>query len=128
MEREDLELLKTQINALDIEDKHILFQGCFSIGRLASEDFNDTLVLISLVALVYERLHKKDPTITHLKILTQISGKEKDDSGFYQFLESLALVSRDLSYGTKKIDACGLTTSQEIINKIKGLLNIWMPF
>ncbi|MGV8961930.1 MAG: hypothetical protein ACOH2V_00935 [Candidatus Saccharimonadaceae bacterium] len=128
MEREKLNGLITQVNGLTYEDKNLLFQSVFSIGNLLTPEFSDKLVLVSLVSLVQQRMHEKDPSMTHLKVLTKITGREKDESSFYQFLESLAIIAKDFSYGTKKIDPCGLTTSQDIINKIKELLNTWMPF
>lgn len=120
--------LKAQISKLDFEDRKELFQSFFSMGYIASENLNDRLVLISLVALVTQRMKLKDPKITPLSVLVKISGATKDNSGFYQFLENLAIIVEDFSYGMKQIDACGLKTSQEIINKIKELLNTWLPF
>lgn len=128
MEKEKLKELIMEINSLSFEEKSAIFQASFSIGNLMTDNFNDKLILISLVALVQQRMYEKDKSINHLKVLTKISGKEKDNSGFYQFLESLAILSKDISYGAKTIDSCGLKTSTDIINKIKELLNTWMPF
>ena len=66
--------------------------------------------------------------MTPLKLLMKLTGEEKSNSGFYQFLEALAILVEDLSYGCTKIDTCGMKTSQEIINKIKEILSQWLPF
>lgn len=128
MDRNKVAEITIQINTLEYTDKKDVYQKVFSLGNLQSEDMNDRLVLISLIGLTYQKMKDKDSTITPLKILMKITGQSKDNSGFYQFLEALSIIVEDFSYGVKKFDSCGLKTSQEIINKIKELLNTWMPF
>ena len=118
----------SQLEKASYEDKKLAYQSLYSIGYILSESLNDRLVLISLVSLVCQKMKLKDPNTTPLEVLMKISGQKKDDSGFYQFLETLAIIVSDFSYGVKKIDTCGCKTSQEIINKIKELLNLWLPF
>jgi hypothetical protein len=120
--------LSSQINQLEYEGKRDVYQRSFSLGYLASEEMNDRLILISLVALVYQKMKLKDKNITPLAVLLKITGEKDNNSVYYQFLESLAVIADDFSYGIKKIDACGFKTSPEIINKIKELLNTWIPF
>ena len=43
-------------------------------------------------------------------------------------LENLSILIEDFSYDCTEIDSCGLKTSQEIVNKIKEILNTWIPF
>lgn len=116
-----------QINKLDYNEKKNIYQAIFSLGYISTEEMNDRLVLISLVALSYKQLKLKDKTLTPLKLLEKITG-HKPGSSFYEFLIALSIIVEDFSYGIKKIDTCGLKTSQEIINKIKELLNTWLPF
>jgi hypothetical protein len=113
---------------LEYQDKLKLYNRIFSLGNLTSVDLNTKLILISLIALTYNQLHKKDPQITPLSILMQITGQRKDNSGFYQFLEGLSILVQDISYGCTTFDPCGLQSSQEIINKIKEILTTWVPF
>lgn len=120
--------LSTQLSKLEYEDRRDVYQRTFSLGYLASEEMNDRLVLISLIALVYQKMKLKDKNITPLMVILKITGEKDKGSVYYQFLESLAIIAEDFSYGIKKIDACGLKTSAEIINKIKELLNTWIPF
>lgn len=128
MHRELVEDLHGTLNNLDYYDKHSVYQKVFSLGNLASDDMNEKLVLISLVALVTQKMREKDPTNNPLKILMQITGQIKDNSFFYQFLESLSIIVEDFMYGCKKFDPCGLKSSQEIINRIKEILSTWVPF
>lgn len=117
-----------QIDNLSYIGKKDVYQKVFSLGNLNSDDMNDKLVLISLTALTYQKMLEKDSTITPLKILMKITNQQADNSHFYQFLEGLSILVEDFSYGVKKIDPCGMKSSQEIINKIKEILNTWMPF
>lgn len=128
MHRELVDDVHKTLNNLDYYDKHSVYQKVFSLGNLASDDMNEKLVLISLVALVTQKMREKDPTNNPLKILMQITGQIKDNSFFYQFLESLSIIVEDFMYGCKKFDPCGLKSSQEIINRIKEILSTWVPF
>ena len=128
MHRELVDDVHRTLNNLDYYDKHSVYQKVFSLGNLASDDMNEKLVLISLVALVTQKMREKDPTNNPLKILMQITGQIKDNSFFYQFLESLSIIVEDFMYGCKKFDPCGLKSSQEIINRIKEILSTWVPF
>lgn len=127
MDNEVIELSE-KVDKLSYENKAHIYQRVFSLGYLASEDMNDRLILISLGALVFKQMKLKDSTVTPLKILLQITKQPVDNTAYYRFLEALAIIIEDFSYGIKKIDPCGLKTSQEIINKIKELLSTWMPF
>lgn len=120
--------LSAQLNKLEYEDRRDVYQRTFSLGYLNSEEMNDRLVLVSLVALVYQKMKLKDKDITPIKVLVKITGEKEENTTYYQFLEALAIIAEDFSYGMKKIDACGLKTSAEIINKIKEILNTWIPF
>jgi len=128
MDRAESLRIISEINSLSFEEKQRIYQSCFSVGYVGSGDLNDRLVLISLVSLTYQKMKEKDKSITPLKLLLKITGQKEDASSFYSFLESLAFLVEDMTYGIKKIDSCGMKTSQDIINKIKELLNTWIPF
>jgi hypothetical protein len=128
MDKNAVDSLVISFDTLDYTNKLSAYNKTFSLGRFSSDDMNDKLVLISLVALANQKIKEKDATMTPLKLLMSITGQVKDNSGFYQFLESLSIIVEDLSYGCKKIDPCGMKTSQEIINKIKEILDTWLPF
>lgn len=116
------------LDTCNYEERKEVYQKTFSLGYLNSEEMNDKLVLISLIALVLQKMKQKNPDITAIDILVKITGEKEKNTSFYQFLETIAIIAEDFSYCTKKIDACGLKTSEEIIKKIKELLNTWMPF
>lgn len=128
MSKEAVERIVTDLDNLTYKDKLSCYNKVFSLGNFQSDDMNQKLILISLVSLLTQKMREKDATLTPLKLLMKLTGQIEDNSGFYQFLESLSIIVEDLLYGSKKIDACGMKTSQEIINKIKEILNTWLPF
>lgn len=113
---------------LNYAQKKDIYEKEFSIGNFFSDDLNDRFMLISLIAFTYKKMKDKNPSVTVLQILLKITNQEEDNSAYYQFLEAISILVEDLSYGVKKIDPCGFKTSQEIINKIKEILNSWTPF
>jgi len=112
---------------LSYTDKLLAYNHVFTLGQF-SQNIEDKFTLISLMAFLTKKMRERDPDITPLTILMKLTDQEADDSGFYQFLEALSIVVEDLSYGCIKFNLYGCKTSQEIINKIKELLNTWLPF
>lgn len=127
MDREKVNTAITILDNLEYTDKLKVYSRIFSLGLL-NVDLTEKMVLLSLVGLVTHKMREKDATVTPLKVLLKITGQVPDNSGFYQFLEGLSVLVEDLSYGCTKFDPCGLTNSQDIINKIKEILNTWLPF
>lgn len=110
---------------MSYENKQNLYKENFSLGHI-SKNVNDKLILVSLVSLVYlkTKVNKKD--VKPIDILLQIRGKSK--APHISMLESLSVLVEDFCYDCDKADPCGLKSSKEIINKIKELLNVWIPF
>lgn len=127
MDKIAVDSVVTSLEKLEYTDKFNVYKRIFSLGNLDG-DLNEKLILISLIALVWFKLKEKNPQITPLDILMKLTGQIKDNSGYYQFLESLSIIVEDMSYDCKAFDACGLKTSQEIFNKIKEILSTWIPF
>lgn len=119
--------IETSIKDLSYEDKSKLHVRQFGFGSLDSTSLNDKLILISLIAFTANKLKEKNPELTTLSMLVKITG-EKEGTNFYAALENLSLLVDDLSYGITVFDPCGLTSSKDIINKIKELLQTWTPF
>lgn len=117
-----------ELKELTYEEKKKLYQSLFSVGYLATENLNDRLILISLISLAYQKLKIKNSSITPLDYLLKITGQNKDNSAYYNFLESLSILVEDFSYNMKYIDSCGLKNSKEITQKIKDILDLWLPF
>jgi len=116
-----------QTKELTYEERRNLYINSFSLGSIG-KSINDKLILISLLSLTYIKMKAKKSDVTVLDILKSITKQTPDDSSFYQMLESLSIIVEDYCYACSEADACGLNSSQEIINKIKEILNSWVPF
>lgn len=116
------------ISKLSYREKEDLFSTHLSLGTFSSDTVNDKLVLISLVSILYIKLKEKDSSVTPLKILLKITGQKEDDSGLYQLLETISLLVNEFSYQCKRADTFGLSSSKQIVNKIKEILSAWIPF
>lgn len=129
MDKQNINLVSKLMDKMDYFEKKEIFEKYYSLGALNGiTNVNDKLILISLVSLTYLKMKEKDSQITPIAILMKIMNQSKDGSAFYQMLEGLGIIVEDLSYSCNTADACGLKTSQEIINKIKDILNTWLPF
>ncbi|MDA3855096.1 MAG: hypothetical protein PF569_02470 [Candidatus Woesearchaeota archaeon] len=118
-----------ETNNLTYEEKKNLYTKTFSIGNFhKTSSIDEKMVLLSLVSLVYLKTKEKKRDIIPLDILIQITQGTKDDSAFYNMLESLSILVEDFCYETEVASSCGLKNSKEIIHKIKEILNSWIPF
>lgn len=127
METSRVDRLSIEMNQLSYKEKLLLYKKVFSIGNFG-DDLNETLILISLVALTTTKMREKNPEVTPLKVLMQITSTYDQTTGFFQLLENISILVDDMIHVSPKIDNCGLKTSAEIINRIKNILNQWLPF
>ncbi len=127
MENTRLKEIIKEISSFNYNDKKELYSQLFSTGYMGGDVLDDKLVLLSLVSLSYLRLKEQNKNITPIQILEKIT-KEPKGTLMYQTLEALSILVEDLSYGHKTASSCGLKSSEEIINKIKELINTWIPF
>ena len=128
MEKEKIDFACSIIDNLDYIDKRDVFSRCFDLNNHQSNNMNDFLVLISLVSLSYIKIKEKDPLTTPLIILCKLTNQIKDNSYYYKYLENISILVEIITPGIKTIDSCGLKSSNEIFEKIKEILNKWMPF
>lgn len=107
------------------EELQKIYRKYFSLPRL-STDASDKLALICLICHLTEVLKQKKSDITHWSVLYQINKK----SGFpvsEDQLKGLAVVCSDVADGCTTFPTFGLQ-DKEIPNKIKEMLNRWLPF
>jgi len=121
--------MRDSLKNLSYEEKKNVYNDLFSLGFFnRSQNVNDKLILISLVSLTYLKMRQKNPKIKAIDILKSITKQQEDNSSFYNMLEALSIIVEDHSYECNTADNCGLKSSQEIINKIKEILDSWTPF
>jgi hypothetical protein len=125
----DVDSLVKDINSLNYTDKQLLYSQTYSLGHIGDK-MDDLLIVLSLLALTLQKLKAKNPNITPEIILNKIFKKSLhlENVHFLKFLSNIAILTQDLADTYTSINSCGLKNSNEIINKIKNLLDTWTPF
>ncbi len=105
------------------EQLRAVYEKRFTLGYL-NMDINNKFALISLVGYLTMKVREKSPTATHLSVLNKINADLKLPQ---DFINALAIVCEDFSYGCKQYPTFGIK-DKDIISTIKSLLNKWVPF
>lgn len=129
MSKERIDKITTAIKDSTYEEKATIFSRTFSSGAFSSAKLENKLALYSLICLVTKKLRVKDGDLTVKEVIEKILNRPIIGiDGFDQYLIGISIVCEDLLYGVNEIDNFGFTDSKQIINKIKELLNEWLPF
>lgn len=116
----------TDIKNLDYSEKQQLYSRVFSLGFIPT--FEDRIELISAVTLLTARLKEKDKDTKAIDILIKLTQQEKDNSGFYEFLESLSIICEELSKDCKVANIYKYKNYSELTTRIVEILTTWLPF
>lgn len=129
MSKESVTPFNEEFKKLSYEEKRGFYFFNFSTGTFSSGKLQNKLALISLICLVTKKLREKEGNLTVQDVISKILQRPLIyDDAFDSFLLSLSILCEDLLYGVTEIDNFGFTDSKQIINKIKELLNEWLPF
>lgn len=129
MSKEKLDTFNLEFNTFSLEEKIAFYTRNFSTGYFSSEKLSNKLALISLICLVTYKMREKDKNITVKTVIEKIIQRQLNTSEtFDSFLFGLSIICEDFMYGVKEIDNFGFKDSKQVIQKIKELLNEWMPF
>lgn len=129
MSKEKLNTFSLEFNTFSLEEKIAFYTKNFSTGYFSSEKLSNKLALISLICLVTYKMREKDKNITVKTVIEKIIQRQLSTSEtFDSFLFGLSIICEDFMYGVKEIDNFGFKDSKQVIQKIKELLNEWMPF
>ena len=114
----------------EIDERRNYYEHTFSSGAMASGKLEEKLELMSLICLVTFKMKKTKPEMDSRKVIEAITNIDLSvpQLGYHDFLIGLAIKCDDLLYEIKEIDTYGYKTSDEIINRIKTLLDGWFPF
>lgn len=118
--------MNNQENNLDYDSKCKFYSKYFSLDLIP--DFKNRIELISAICLLTSRLRNKDKNIKTIDILVKLTGQEKDNSMFYEFLESLSVLSEELSKNCEVSNIYKYEDYSKLTNKIKEILSTWVPF
>ena len=129
MSKEALDKFQSEFPNLSYEEKVSFYVRNFSTGAFSSGKLSNKLALISLICLVTKKLREKDGNLTVKVVIEKLLQKPLNPiDSFDSFLIGLAIICEDFLYGVTEIDNFGFTDSKQLINKIKELLNEWLPF
>lgn len=104
-----------------------IYEEYFSLKYACS--LEDKLALIGLICYLTNKLRIKDPDITCWEVIAKIAFKEGTYTDEYvQSLRGLSIICEDFMYGVTKFPTFGFKSDKEILNKIKEILNNWVPF
>lgn len=104
------------------EEMQKYYTKTYSLGYL-NTDITTKFALISLIDYLTMKLKEKKPDITHYKVIKAIIKDELPED----FIKGLAVVCSDFAYGCNNFPTFGIETKQ-IPNKIKGILQSYLPF
>jgi hypothetical protein len=111
------------------DDKRTIYSSLFSSGTQTSGKMSNKLALISLISLVSQKMSIDNKTVTPKDVIEKIVAHTLNpNDAFDHYLIGLSIICDDMMFGVTDISALGLTSSTDIINKIKELLAEWLPF
>lgn len=115
--------------------KKSIFLSYFSSGAMTTESFEDKIELYKLICFLTLQMKNKDPLKykSSLDVLEKIYNREidktSDANGLDNYLIGLSIVCDDLLYGIYSIQKPeNFKNGNEIVDKIKNLIEQWMPF
>lgn len=120
------------LNNISVDTLRYLYSIYFSSNTNTSGSFYDKIELLTLLSYLSQQLCKRMPDQfkNSLDVLNNYIYKgETLDSGIKEYVVGLSVVCDDLLYGVNDLTPpTGYSSSLEIKNKIKTLINAWTPF
>jgi len=111
----------------DYAELKSIYSDYFSLKYACS--LEDKFALIGLICYITNKLRIKNPDITCWEVIAKIAFKEGTFTDEYvQSLRGLSIMCEDFMYGVTKFPTFGFKTDKEILNKIKEVLDNWLPF
>lgn len=122
--------LFTEISKLNFEQKQKLFTKFFTTGYQSDRKLDTKLELIKLICFVTSKMRQQDKAITPKIVIERITNKQLDNPalGVQTYLAGLAIACEDFLYEVDDIKVDGFKNSQEIIARIREILDGWFPF
>lgn len=122
-----------------LENKRFIYAMWFSSKTNTLMSFKDKIELYTLICFLTQQMKKKDPVKygNPIKVLNAIYkknfeevGEEIPVTGENEYILGLGIVCEDLLYGTEDTIPIpsGFKNAQEIVNRIKQLIEQWLPF
>lgn len=122
-----------QIEPLDIESKRIFYAHYFSSGTNFNCSFGTKIEIITLLAFLTQELKKRFPSDykNSYDAITKFIFKQPitEANGYNDYLIALSIITDDLMWGCNEIEKPEkYNSANEIRERIKEIINSWMPF
>lgn len=98
----------------------------FSLAGLAC-DISNKFALVSLICFLTKQARIKSPDATCYQVIMKIIDNEVSQHDM-QFIRGLSIVCSDLMKHCNDFLTFDMKSSKEMVNKIKEVLNTWLPF
>ena len=84
--------------------------------------------LISLICFLTQQARKKNPDATCYQVIMKVLGNETFDKYRMEFIRGLSIVCDDFMKHSSEFLTFGLKTSKAMVDKIKEIIDTWLPF
>lgn len=121
------------IQSTDIVAKRALYTQHFSSGTNFDNSFGMKIEILTLLAFLTQELNKRFPdnyTNAYDTLSKYIfNNGEFEPSGLTNYIIALSIICDDLMWGCNKIDKPDrYNSANEIRERIKEIINAWLPF
>ena len=112
---------------LSFEEKKAVYTKLFSLGANTSKSLEEKIELIKLICFFTHTLQKKDSNKYYSSkvVLEAILPK---DMRYDLFIISYSCICDDLLYQVDNVENPGYENSKKLIERIKQLVDQWIPF
>lgn len=108
----------------DLED----YYGNYFSLRYLNTTFENKIGLISLICFLTQQARKKNPNATCYQVIMKVVGDEPFNKYKVEFIRGLSVVCDDFMIHTTNFLTFDLKSSKAIMEKIKEILDTWIPF
>lgn len=123
-------MLSPNNSGISYQDKKNMYTRYFSSGNNTTQSFNDKMELLTLICFLTQQMKKKDSEkYTCAKDVLDMIFKDSLEWSDSDYVIGLGIVADDLMFGTNEISKpANYNNAKEIVNRIKELVEQWMPF
>ena len=103
-----------------------VYDEYFSLKYLSCT-IQEKFTLINLLALLVYKAKEHDKTVSTIDVLNKILDNKIDNYDI-KFIYGLSIIVDDFMQDSNIFDTCGLKSAEEIIIRIKNIIDYYLPF
>lgn len=115
---------------MDYKEKLNFYLENYTSGGITSGKFEDKLEIYKLLCFLTFQFRRKNLSNISCKEMLEkiLNRKLNEEVSLDSYYIGISIVCDDLLYSIESIENPGYKTSLELINRLKTLLNEWLPF